>query len=203
MSQNTVTYRYYLGQVITRFALSSVSVHDYLITTAHDEMKRMAELSRETVFLHIMSATQYLQLLEVQRPYELQVTGRVGKLFSTMAGTTIKILLSQWPAEKAAAALNYMEIPRITPHTVTDKEVLLRQLEAVRQDGYAMTTGESSPGVTCTCAPVKSYVLPAAVSIIGPESRLMPHAKEVTRELIRSARLVSEKLAGLFILPRT
>ncbi len=198
VSQNPITHHYYLGPLITRFALSPGNTHDFLITNTRQELEKLVAVSQETVMLTILIGIQCVELYEVPSPYDLRISGQIGGVLPTLAGATAKALLSQLPQKELEKALNYVDIAPITAQTVTDRAALLRQLETVREEGYAGSDGEIFMGVSCVAAPVSSYVLPAAISVVGPESRLKPRSTEVTRELLLSSSRLSKKLARLF-----
>ena len=45
----------------------------------------------------------------------------------------------------------------MTPYTITTREGLLQELEAVRQQGYALDNEECELGMRCAAAPVRDY----------------------------------------------
>lgn len=198
VSQNPISHRYYLGPQFTRFALSPGNTHDFLISNVHHEMQRLADFSRETVMLSILIGIQCIQLHEVPSPYDLRISGQIGGVLPTLAGATAKALLAELPEPELENAVKYLEVSPITAQTVTDKDLLLHQLEMIREQGYAITDGEMFMGVTCVAAPVRSYVLPAVISVVGPESRLKPRIEEVTHELLAGTARITRKLKKLF-----
>ena len=198
VSQNPMTHRYYLGPLITQFSLSPRNTHELLITSAHHEMQRLAEISQETVMLNIMIGIQCLRLYEVRGTHDLRITGREGSTLSSLVGATAKALLVQLPEKELERALKCIDIEPVTDRTVTDKDLLVRQLRDIREQGYAVSHGEMIVGVTCIAAPVGAYVLPVAINIAGPENRLSPKEKEVTRELMASTARISGHLSELF-----
>jgi DNA-binding IclR family transcriptional regulator len=84
-----------------------------------------------------------------------------------------------------------------TPRTITDPQTLAREIETVRERGYAEAAGEREPGLTAIAAPVRSArgELEAIVALQGPGTRfdaaavavalplLLEHADAVSREL--------------------
>jgi DNA-binding IclR family transcriptional regulator len=62
----------------------------------------------------------------------------------------------------------------LTAATITDRDALERQLEAVRGRGFATAVGELEPGLVALAAPVFGAAGPplAAISISGPDQRL-------------------------------
>jgi DNA-binding IclR family transcriptional regulator len=84
-----------------------------------------------------------------------------------------------------------------TARTVTDRQALARELETVRERGYAEAAGEREPGLTAIAAPIRSArgELEAIVALQGPSSRfdaaavraalplLLERADAISREL--------------------
>jgi DNA-binding IclR family transcriptional regulator len=107
-----------------------------------------------------------------------------------------KVLLAHAPAEVAGRELR-PDLDRLTPRTVTDPAGLAAQLAQIRRLGYAVTEGESQPGVNVVAAPVEdaSGTVAAALAIEGPAERfdrigmrraldlLLPRAGELSRIL--------------------
>ena len=75
VSQNPITHRYYLGPLITRFSSTPRNTHEFLVTSAIEEMKRMNRFSMETVTLGVSIGIQYIHLHQIQSPYDLRVCG--------------------------------------------------------------------------------------------------------------------------------
>jgi len=84
-----------------------------------------------------------------------------------------------------------------TPKTITDERELAREIESVREQGWAQATGEREPGLTAIAAPIRSArgELEAIVALQGPSSRfdesevetavplLLDRAGAISREL--------------------
>ena len=201
VSQNPITHRYYLGPLITRFSSTPRNTHEFLVTSAAEEMKRMNRFSMETVTLGVSIGTQYVHRHQIQSPYDLRVTEEPGGHRPLLLGATAKVLLSQLPESEQRIALKYLDLTPVTPNSVTDKVVLKQELDTIKQEGYSVSYGETMPGAVCITAPIKSYVLPAAMSVVGPESRLKPREKEVIRELKISVDRISDTVSGVFDTP--
>jgi DNA-binding IclR family transcriptional regulator len=200
--EDTINRRYYLGPLVTRLASTPVTTHKRLIMCAMDEMKRLSNLTEETVAMDIMVGIQYFSLHEISSRHDLRVTQetkKIGPLYAGLyAGATVKALLSQLEDEKLKIVLANIKIAPETERTVTDKELLMAQLKEIRQKGYSVTYGERIPGAICIAAPIKNYVLPLVICVVGPESRLQPRVKEVITEIMTSARRISTSCSGIF-----
>jgi DNA-binding IclR family transcriptional regulator len=65
-----------------------------------------------------------------------------------------KVLLAGLSPEKLAAYFTKAKLDALTPHTITDRAVLMQQVEAARRDGYAISQEEVAPGVVGIAVPV-------------------------------------------------
>ena len=84
-----------------------------------------------------------------------------------------KAILAHTPRERVEQILDQHGLPQITENTITDRQELLDELEAVRERGFAIDDEERISGIWCIGAPIKSddRVL-GAVSVSGPTSRM-------------------------------
>ena len=115
---------------------------------------------------------------------------------SIYAGASVKSLLSLLNDKQLKIALDLINITQATERTVTNKELLQLQIKEVRQQGYVVSYGERNFGGMCISAPIQGYMLPVALSIIGPESRLQQRAKEVIEELKAGVARISANISG-------
>jgi DNA-binding IclR family transcriptional regulator len=86
-----------------------------------------------------------------------------------------------------------------SPRTITDGAEFLREMERVRQQGYAVNRGEWRESVGGVAAPVRdpSGRVVAALGLSGPIERLRPAAcKALSADVIRAAEGVRAVLAG-------
>ncbi len=112
---------------------------------------------------------------------------RLGPAFRRLAGADV-----QTPDWIKIATPHLRELVEISAEeaTITDFGQLLLELEAIRQQGYAVDNGEQEEGVRCLAVPVygPQGKVVAAVSISGPSSRLdsrripmlLPHIKRIS-----------------------
>jgi DNA-binding IclR family transcriptional regulator len=95
--------------------------------------------------------------------------------------------------------LNREELRRFTDHTITDRFLLAKELDAIRQQGYALDDEEHEVGVRCVAAPVRNSqgATIAALSISMPSVRLPDSEIPRYRELVtRAAEEISRKLGA-------
>lgn len=84
-----------------------------------------------------------------------------------------KAILAHLPTERVDAILDRHGYPSVTGNTLTDREALFEDLEAIRERGYAVDDEERINGIRCVSAPIRGEdgVL-GAVSVSGPTSRM-------------------------------
>ncbi len=196
--QDIVTRRYYLGPLVTRLVSNPVTTHEYLIMCAREEMKRLRQLSKETVAINILIGTQCFPLYEVPSQYDLRVTQESRASGPINAGASGKVLLSLLNEKHLRVAIDNMEIAKATGRTVTNRDLLLDQVREIMQQGYAVSYGERIEGAMCISVPIKNYSLPVVLSIVGPESRLRPKTKEVIPQMTVSAKRITEGITDIY-----
>ncbi|MBN1161646.1 MAG: IclR family transcriptional regulator [Dehalococcoidales bacterium] len=197
--QDGNNHQYYLGSLVTQLASNQIVAHRYLIMQSLREMMRMSNITGETVNLAVMLQLHYVLLHEVASEHALRITEASKLLGQIYIGATAKVLLSQLPDAELKRTLRNIKFNQVTETTITDKELLMEQLMECRQRGYCVTYGERIPGAACISAPIKNYMCPASLSIVGPVSRLRARINEVIEELKESAGRISGDIAECFV----
>jgi DNA-binding IclR family transcriptional regulator len=159
------------------------------------EMQRLADFTEETVNLAVMLQLNYSIIHEVPSKHDLRIIEESKRLGPMYTGATAKVMLSQLSDAELQTTLRHIKFERFTEKTVTDKVVLLEQIKEIKRKGYCITYGERIKGAVCVAAPLKNYLCPASLSIVGPESRLKARVREVVEELKASADTISRDIA--------
>ena len=200
--QDTINRRYYLGPLITRLASNAITTHKRLITCADSEMKRLVDITEETVVLDIMLGFKYETLYEIASRHNLKVSKDIklsGPLYATLyAGASVKALMAQLDNKRLQMLMSIINITPITERTITDKRILLAQIADVRKTGYAISRSERIPETICISVPVYHYSLPLVLSVVGPDIRLQQRMREVVTELKASSVRVSKYIIDSF-----
>jgi DNA-binding IclR family transcriptional regulator len=159
----------------------------------------MADLTRrlgETSDLCVYDRGQVLYIEVVQGNHALTIAAAVGRSLPVHATASGKVLLAHMPVPDRDAVLSGT-LTRYTPHTVTEPDVLRRQLEAIRIQGYAVDDEELEAGIRAVSAPVRNRegAVIAATSIAGPASRLtLGRVPDTAQELAATANAISRRL---------
>lgn len=84
-----------------------------------------------------------------------------------------KAIMSCMSDDRVEEILSNHGLPAATENTITDREALYRELEQIRNEGYALNDGEAVESLRSVASPVTiGGECLAAVSVMGPKQRL-------------------------------
>jgi IclR family KDG regulon transcriptional repressor len=105
--------------------------------------------------------------------YEPKLMGRtlmrIGKHTPLHAASSGKTILTQYSEKEIDDLIKTKGLAKLTPHTITTKDALLKELEKIRQQGFAVDDEEVEEGLKCVAQPVYDYSgkIYAAISVFG------------------------------------
>lgn len=84
-----------------------------------------------------------------------------------------KAILAYLPEERTTEILDRWGLPRLTEHTITDRDELMAELDEVREQGYARDDGEGIEGLRAVAAPIiVDDTVYGAVTVAAPANRM-------------------------------
>jgi DNA-binding IclR family transcriptional regulator len=181
--QDTETRVYRLGPGAMELGLVFARSSD-ILSHGRAVLGRLAELTRETVKLGVLSNDQVLIIAAVESSHQLHTRGDTGTRWPLHSSSLGKAILSVLPEDEAGEILARKGMSRFTSRTLTTWEELEREIKRIRASGYALDQEENEPGVCCVAAPVTDALhgIVAAISISGPSVRIK---NEVLEELAK------------------
>jgi DNA-binding IclR family transcriptional regulator len=193
--QNALTDKYSIGVAAVQLGISALGTLD-VTRVAPPCLRDLVAETGESAFLAVLDDAQVVYLLKQEGQYAIRTTARLGSRRPLHCTGLGKALLAGLPVAEALALLRQAGLPAMTPHTITDPEVLLAQLVEVRERGYATDHEEVEEGLACVAAPVRDYsgATIAAVSMAGPVARVLPHEEQFGRRVAAAARQISTAL---------
>jgi DNA-binding IclR family transcriptional regulator len=168
--------RYRLGVKLLERA---ANVHRNLKDVARFVMLELQERFNETVNLSVLDDSGnvlYLDIAESSRPFRMTAT--VGSRIPAHITAMGKAMLAHMRIDDPASA-NRALTSKLSPRS---KRALYRELETIRQRGYAIDREENEPGVGCIGGAIfDANGRPVAgMSISGPLQRILSKDKEKT-----------------------
>ena len=175
--------RYRLGVEVIRLGTVALRSFD-LVATMQPGMEKVSQQTGETVNLAVPDGTDVLNVAEVPSTYILSCSGGwVGRRTRPHAVANGKVLLAYGALPLPGT------LERYTPRTITTPAELATELDQVRKDGYATAVAELEEGLVAVAAPVfdPAGTCVAALSVSGPEFRMLPETLDGLGKLCASA----------------
>lgn len=157
----------------------------------------MAELSREvdetaTVSLRVGQTRVYVDQITPDHDIVMRVS--LGTPYPLHAGASGKAFLAFLPPEEIQSYFETAALDKLTPATITDPRKLRRELERIRQRGYAISRGERMAAAASVAAPLfgmNDHRPLAVVSLCGPLDRFVKKAERAGELLLAATTAAS------------
>jgi DNA-binding IclR family transcriptional regulator len=160
----------------------------------HAVLKQLVDELGETCNITTLSGSEIVYLDRVETSEPLRFYLRAGSRVPAHCSASGKIILSQLSPARRRKLLGHAPLPRYTPTTITDLDVLEAELVRTRRDGFALDDEEFLPGLVCVGVLVPSERGPSnlAVAVQAPVVRLtVDKALQVLPALQRAATTIS------------
>ena len=186
--------KYRLGVGLLRLAGATTARLD-VVQEARSICRKLAADTRETVNIAVLADRAALYLDQVAGSSALQSHNWVGQHIPLHATSNGKVLLSGLESTEQTRILG--ALPAYTGLTITKKGELRKELDKVREQGYAVAVDELEVGLTAVAAPIHNAHgdVIASMSVSGPTFRLdEARLPEVIGLLTEAAAEVSHRL---------
>ncbi len=137
----------------------------------------------------------YLDRVETASPLRLNLApGSRVPLHCTSGG---KLFLSRLPRSRWERLLGTESLPRYTPHTLTDRDTIERELTQIRRQGWSADREEMLAGIICLAVPVLNRAgdMLASLALQAPLAR-MTHEQSLTH--LARLRAAADAIGGTF-----
>ncbi|HVO03297.1 MAG TPA: IclR family transcriptional regulator [Candidatus Cybelea sp.] len=164
--------RYRLGLALAR--LGDMAVANIALTdVAMPELRRLTAELGMTSRLAILDEGFAVVVGRVDAPGSIRFDAALGRREMPHCSAVGKALLSALPQEEALRILAQTSLPRRTPRTITAIPLLMKELAATQERGYAIDDEEDTEGVACigSCIFNRSGHAAGAISITGLKPR--------------------------------
>ena len=159
-------------------------------------MEELTATTRETTYLSITDDLYGIIVEKVESPQSIRLFEPLGARIPLNRGASRKVLLAYLPNDTIDRLKSAGLLAPKTSSTVTDTNVLRRQLAIIRTQGYASTSGENTPGAGAIAVPLRDWnnAVVASLSIAGPLERFKPRVPELRELLMAAGRAISGAL---------
>ncbi|MGY5050221.1 IclR family transcriptional regulator [Streptomyces sp. 900105755] len=191
--------KYSLGFGIVRLA-GAVTGRIDVTQQGRAACERLAEEIGETVNIAVMQEYYAINLYQVRGAAAVSAHNWVGQLTPLHATSSGKIMLAHVPAKERAALISDGGLKKLTPHTISSKAKLEKNLAEARERGYAWTLEELEIGLHAMAAPIRDRdgVVIASISASGPSYRFTEERMhELAPVLVKGAEEISHRMGYL------
>jgi len=158
-----------------------------VIATSRPLMAALMEKSGETVNLAVIDQGECIYLAQVECRQMMRVQAKPGSRVPIHSSAVGKALLAAMPVEKAKKFIQMREFERATDNTVIDQKALCKEIEEVRDIGFAYDDEEHCIGLRCVASAIyDEFGEPiAAVSLSGPMARVGDERFPVLGDMVK------------------
>jgi len=186
--QGTGKYRVGLKVLsLSRGALSGLDVREVALPI----MRRLMEQTSLTCHLAILDGPDAVYIEKVEPQGFIKMDTWVGRRMRVHATSVGKALVAHITRERLEKILSEQGMEKRTPKTITTVPRLLKELEKVRQQGYAVDDEENNMGARCVGAPVFNQhgSIEASLGLSGTinqvNAQTMPRILEALKDAAR------------------
>ncbi len=200
VTKDSFTGRYTLTFKILEIAGRVLDRIDVL-GVAHKYIDRLMKQTRETVHFVQREGSHIVYVDKVESDASsIRMVSRIGLRMPMYCTGVGKAMLAQMSEREVREIWKASPIEKFTENTITDWDVLLRELAEIRLRGYAVDNEENELGVRCIAACVQDYTgrADAAFSISAPAVRMSSERlRELAVYVLQTRRDISRELGFL------
>jgi IclR family KDG regulon transcriptional repressor len=194
--RDPVTNRYHLGPALLASTYLSEGYAE-LAAIVRPYLQGLAEATGEaaTLAIEVDGVSVSVDMVDTPRPFRREVA--VGRIIGDTASANGKIFAAfKSPAERETIIAQTHE--QLTANTITDPQVLARELELAASEGVAFDIEERNIGTCAVAAPVRDQLgkVVAALSVIAPTGRFGPAEKKSHAEAVKASAVALSGFLG-------
>lgn len=165
--------RYFLTRKLLTLGITAFTSSN-IIERSKEYMKLLRDEAGESVMIGTLIDDEVVLLEQITGSLDFVFTLKQGMKFNLYSTAPGKVILAFLGTERQKSILDKLQLEAINEYTITDKQLLKKELDAIREKGYAADINETVEGVHCIAAPIwdetKNAI--ACVWISGPAGRL-------------------------------
>jgi IclR family acetate operon transcriptional repressor len=135
-------------------------------------LERLARQLGETVNLAMIDRDMAVYVAQASSSHSMRMFTELGRRVYCHCTGVGKAVLAQLPDSTVREIVDRVGMPPATDASITDLEVLIAELDTIRDQGFAVDEGEQEVGVRCFAVPVPDAPTPTALSVSGPAVRV-------------------------------
>ncbi len=194
--QSKDSKRYRIGRPLFALAASSLDEME-MVNFATPVLEDLSQNTGESGHFAVRMGDSVVVIARTSGPGAFQLTDRVGVVRPAHCTALGKIVLAALRPDQLTRFLKRTELKPFTPKSITDPEVLRREIHEIRRTGIAFDDGEFDQEVRCVAMPVRDFTgqVIGALGISGPVWRLSLQSLQSHARILKDA---ASRLSGEF-----
>lgn len=168
-----------------------------IIKLIDSELHDLAKKSGQTITLSVLHKEKALCIHRIDAPRVLRIASRVGNEYPLYAGASGKTVLA-CSDRKLKENIISGKLTSFTPYTVTDPDILKKQLSSIYANKYCLSSEEIDAGISAMATPIfySSKRLAFVVTMSGAHYEIVRNEDSYKKLLMQSAKLIQLKIAS-------
>jgi len=152
-------------------------------------MRHLTQQTGLTCHLAVLDGPDAVYIEKVEPEGFIRMDTWVGRRMRVHATSVGKAIVAHIPQERLEQIVRKAGMEKRTPRTITTLPRLLKELEKVRSQGYAVDDEENNLGARCVAAPVfdEHGSIEASVGLSGTTQQVSPQTMPRILEALRDA----------------
>ena len=199
VEKNPQTNKYRLGLKLLELASLVMQRYD-LREHAGPYMEELAQRLGEITHLSLLDGNEIVYLEKKGKGQTLTVATKVGGRHPAHASAMGKVLLSGLSKRELSDVIAIEPLVKCTPNTISEIPELLKELDQVKERGFALDDEEGFLGIRCVAAPIynREEKIICAMSTTVPKQRMGDRRiYEIRKQIVDTTRLISERIRVL------
>ena len=162
-----------------------------IVERARASLERLEQCTDETVHLVMRDDKDIVYIHKVDNGSSaIRMFSRIGMRLPLYCTGVGKAILATWDTAEVRDVWQHSDVHAWTEHTIVDEDAFFREIDKVRQLGYALDNEENELGVRCIAAAIPDYRGRAsyAISLSAPVSRMTDQRVAELRAPLMAAR---------------
>lgn len=180
--------RYRIGRPLFALAASALDEME-MVSLATPILEDLSRETGESSHFAVRMGDAVVVIARTSGPSAFQLTDRVGVVRPAYCTALGKLILAALRPDQLERYLERVELKPLTDKTITDPQVLRREIDEVRRSGIAFDDGEFDTEVRCAAIPVRDFTgqVVGAIGISGPVWRLSIQALQSRTKTVKEA----------------
>lgn len=170
-----------------------------IVTLGRPVMRRLMEDVGETVNLAVQDQNELVYVTQFESHAPMRAFFRPGRRAPMHASAVGKAMLAEMDDAVLTEVLHQKGMPRFTAKTIVDPAELRRELQRIRERGWAVDDEEHTVGMRCVAATIHNEhgEVIAGISLSGPSVRVTENRLgELGARIVAAANAITEQIGG-------